>query len=84
MIVFFLLPFALDVGQVCCYDCLSYLGILAPVCVFCIFVYLCTLCIYFFVYLCVCVLLWASVLLCLVAICGQAGPSSLELGGSLR
>ena len=37
-----------------------------------------------FVYLCVFVLLWASVLLCLVAICGQAGPSSLELGGSLR
>ena len=46
--------------------------------VFVSFVYL------LFVYLCVFVLLWASVLLCLVAICGQAGPSSLELGGSLR
>ena len=46
--------------------------------VFLSFVYL------LFVYLCVVVLLWASVLLCLVAICGQAGPSSLELGGSLR
>ena len=48
------------------------------ICVFVSFVYL------LFVYLCVFVLLWASVLLCLVAICGQAGPSSLELGGSLR
>ena len=76
MIVLFFLPLAMSVGQVCCYACLSYLGILAPVCVFCICV--------FFLYLCVVVLLWASVLLCLVAICGQAGPSSLELGGSLR
>ena len=45
---------------------------------------ICEFCVSTFVYLRVFVLLWASVLLCLVAICGQAGPSSLELGGSLR
>ena len=83
MIVLFFLPLAMSVGQVCCCACLSYLGILAPVCVFCICVFL-SFVYLLFVYLCVVVLLWASVLLCLVAICGQAGPSSLELGGSLR
>ena len=48
-----------------------------------IYIYMC-ICEFCVSTLCVFVLLWASVLLCLVAICGQAGPSSLELGGSLR